>query len=441
MKKISIVFFMIVLSNAILAQGESLTLDDAISLAKKNNRNLLNAKAEIDIAYGKVKETASIGLPQLSGSVDFVGQPVIPTSVVPNFINPNDPPLEFKMGISNSLNAKLSLTQLIFDGTYFLGLKAAKEYVKLAEKNMSATQTETIINVSQAYFMVLLIEENQKLTDANLSLVEKTFQQTKGLFENGFAEKLDIQRLNLQLSNLKTLRNKLQDQHEYALRILKLQMGLDLNKNVALSDKLNDVLAKTTLNNTDYTGSAKQRPEFQALEQLQVLNHMDKKRYRLGYLPSLAGFLTHQQQSFATEGEIANLGNRFYPGTLVGLSLQVPIFDGFYKRSKVEQAQKQIYKTNNQLLDLNAAIQNEQFTAKMRFARAKEELENQKANLEIAKDINRIATAKYNEGVGSSLELIAAGNELKTAETNYLAAVYELLSANLELNKANGSIK
>lgn len=440
MKKISILFFMIVLSNALIAQSDSLTLDDAISLAKKNNRNLLNTKADVDIAHSKVKETASIGLPQLSGSVDYVGQPVIPTSVVPNFINPNDPPLEFQMGISNSLTAKVSLTQLIFDGTYFLGLKAAKEYVKLAEKNMSATQVETIINVSQAYFMVLLIEENQKLTDANLSLVEKTFQQTKGLFENGFAEKLDIQRLNLQLSNLKTLRNKLQDQHEYALRILKLQMGLDLNKNVALSDKLNDVLAKTTLN-TDYTGSAKQRPEFQALEQLQVLNHMDKKRYRLGYLPSLAGFLTHQQQSFATEGEIAKLGDRFYAGTLLGLSLQVPIFDGFYKRSKVEQAEKQIYKTNNQLLDLTAAIQNEQFTAKMRFARAKEELENQKANLEIAKDINRIATAKYNEGVGSSLELIAAGNELKTAETNYLAAVYELLSANLELNKANGSIK
>jgi outer membrane protein TolC len=370
-----------------------------------------------------------------------VGQPQIPTMLVPNFTNPGGPPLEFQMGISNSLTAKVQVNQLLFDGTFFLGLRAAKEYVELANNMIATTEAETELNVTKAYYLALITAENVTLVEENLKVIEKIYSDTKALKENGFAEKIDVQRLELQVSNLKIQLTRLGDQREITLKLLKFHMGMDVNKEIVLTDKLADLMTKVMALDADGKITYNSRPEYKVLEQGQVLNQLNLKRYRVGYLPSLYGFASHQQQTFAVKGEIGNLGNKFYGGTMVGLSLQIPIFDGLRKHSLTQQTKLQILQTQNNLLNLELAIQNEVFMARTRFQTVVLEVENQKKNMELADNIYKIAEAKFKEGVGSSFEVTTANNDKKMAETNYLNAIYDLLIAEISYKKAIGQIK
>ncbi len=430
-------------SMATMAQTESSTmsLQQAVDYALKNNPSLKNADIDIEIAKKQVLETASLGLPQISGQVDYTGQPQIGTTVVPNFIDPTGPPLEFQMGISHTASAKVSANWLLVDGTYFLGLKAASQYVELASRMRANTETETRVNVSQAYYMALIADQSILTIDSNIVTLQKAHDDTKALFENGFAEKIDVSRLALQLNNLKIQRQNVENQRNYAYRILKFQMGMDVNKPLSLSGNLRAFMLAASSTDTSSTLSYTNRPDYQVLSQTQVLNNLNVRRYQMGYLPSLSAFGSHTENSFATENNFGDLGNKFYGGTTWGLSLRVPIFSGFQRNAKVQQARLETIKTRNDLNRLENAIENEVFNTKNVFLTAVQTVENQRLNYELSVEIREIAQAKFEEGVGTSLEVTTANSDLLQAETNYLSAIYDMLVAEINYKKALGLLK
>lgn len=425
---------------ALAQENNQFTLLQAVEYAKKNNPTLKNAKVDIEIARKKVLETTAMGIPQISGALDYTGQPRIPVTVVPNFINPNDPPLEFRMGISHQLSAKLNVNWLLLDGTYFLGLKAASQYVQMASVMQANTEVETEINVTKAYYLALLAEQSLELMESNIQTLQKTTNETKALFQAGFAELLDYQRLELQLSNIKTQKQKLLDQKEFSVRILKFQMGYPVDQDIKLSDDLAALLKRTGTPATNST-SFDQRPEMKILQQQQVLNKLNASRYVVSNFPSLSVWGQHQQNTFATEDQFSTLGDRYFGGTLWGFSLRVPIFGGMQRIAQYQQAKLEINKTNNNIDNLKLAVSNEVFQTSAQYRTALASVEIQKANLDLAKEIYGITEKKFKEGVGSSLEVTNANNDLKNAENNYVNAIYELLMADLEYKKAMGLIK
>lgn len=426
-----------------MAQQENavMSLQQAIDYALKNNPSLKNAEIDVEIARKKVIETASIGLPQINGQIDYNGQPKIPTSVVPNFIDPTGPPLEFQMGISHTGTAKVTANWLLADGTYFLGLKAASQYVELASRIRANTELDTRINVSKAYYMALVADQTMMAFDSNIVSMEKALNDTRALYENGFSEKIDVSRLELQLGNLKIRRDQFKNQRDYAYRILKFQMGMDVNAPLQLSDNLTALMTGTNQADTSTNVTYENRPDYLVLTQNQVLNDLNVRRYQMGYFPSLSAFGSHQQNTYATEGNFGDFGNKFYGGTMWGVSLRVPIFSGFQRHSQVQQARLETIKTRNDLKNMERAIDNEVFNSRNVYITAISTVENQLKNYQLSQEIQAIAQAKYDEGVGTSLEVTTANSDMLQAEANYLNAVYDMLVAELDYKKALGILK
>lgn len=420
------------------------SLEEAINFAKSNNYALKNAVLDEISAQKKVNEITAMILPQINASANLINNTQIPVQVLPNFLKPilNGGPdfIEAAFGNTYTSNMTLSVNQLLFDGTFFLGLKASKEFVNLSRLSKTRTRIETEVNVAKAYYMVLLLESNQKMMQSNLDALSKSKSDLEQLYKSGFVEKIDVERISLQLSNLSIQKEKIEDQTRVARMVLKMQMGVKPADSLVLSSKLNELTNKTSATVVEETTNYGNRIEYKLLQQQLKLNTLDRKRYLVGYAPSLFAFGTHQQNAFASSGNFGNLYNVWYPGTTLGLSLSVPIFDGLRKHAQTQQANISIQKTENDIKFFENVIEQQIFSAKTDFNRAKKQLLVQQENFKLAEDIYNTAQLKYKNGVGSSLELTVAQTDLENARSNMLATAFELFVAELELKKALGQI-
>jgi outer membrane protein len=428
-------------SVAIAQQAEvvSVTLKQAIETAKRNNQRYLNSRLEQEIAQKKIKEIRAIGLPQVNAQARFTYTPTIPIIGIPNpFPGPNQPDLlEFPQGIDYAVNSDITASQLLFDGSFFMGLKAAKEFAMLSRYDTKRGEQQLENDVTKAYYIVLVIEEGLKLIDANLITLEKTRDDVMATYKAGLAEKVDADRIELAYSNLTIAKRQAQDGRLLAYYTLKMQMGLRMGDSVALADDLKQLYEAARVEpEVNFVLNYNNRPEYKMLEQQQRLYQLDKNRYQYGYMPSISAFAIHQQNAFGRE--LKPTFNRFVPGTLVGLNLRVPIFDGLDKSAKIQTAKINIQKTANDKAMLENIIEIEIYSAKTNYTRAKDQLTQQEKNLDLANDIYKNISTKYANGLSSSLDLVSAERDLKEAQKNFLDAIYDFLVAKADLKKALG---
>lgn len=422
-----------------------LSLEQALQYAKANSPVLQNAQADISISKQKVNEIKSIGLPQVNGAGSFTQYVTIPGSYVPNFFaQPGSPEFIF-IQFQQKYAASLSVTasQLLWDGSYLMGLKAASEFVNLSQLMEQRTATEVEVNVAKAYLMALTTSKNIELLNQNLKSLEKSLADVTGLNKEGFAEQLDVQRLQLAVSNLRVQKDKLITAVIVTQNLLKLQMGMPIQTPVILSEDL-ETLDKILPFNVPATGdiSARNRLEYKILNQSLALNYLDEKRYKLSYLPSLSAFVSHQQSTNRPEFNFfqSNLtpNNNFIPATLWGLNLNVPIFDGMRKESLRKTVVLERQKTLNNIKNFENAFSLEYNNASQTYLNNLDQVTAQKNNLQLAQNIYETALAKFKEGVGSTMEITQAESELKTAQVNYLNALYDLIVSKVELKKSLG---
>jgi outer membrane protein len=425
---------------AVSAQNTSndtlnLSLLQAIEFAANNNQDIKNAYADVAISDQTVKEVASIGIPQLKGQVNF--QDAIQKQV---FVFPNPAtgvPAPIRIGNKYTTQASLNLTWLLLDGTYFLGLKAAKQYTDLAKKVASKTESDVKIDVAKTYFMALIVQENIKLLDASLQTLNKTYEQVKALNKEGFTESLDVDRLKLQMNNLEISRQKLNDQYTIVLGLLRSKIGMDQKKPIKLSDNINDLNQQFIVSDLNANADLNTRTDYQILQQQLVLNKYNVKRYQYGKYPNLAGAFTLQESNFGENIDYFNK-DKWFQNSFLALQLSVPIFSGFGNDAKIQKAKIEQIKTENTIRKVENLIELEVQQCKLNYLRAMDYVTQQKENLDLATRILKITTIKYNEGVGSNLEMITANQDLKTTQTNYLSAVYDLLVAKLDYQVALG---
>jgi outer membrane protein TolC len=435
---------LLVLANFVGAQENQVqkySLKEAVDFAKKNNYSLKNNKLDVIASQKKVNEVLAMGLPQINASANLINNVKIPVQVVPNFLQPvmgGPDNLELAFSRPYTSGITLSANQLLFDGTFILGVKASKEFVNLAQLNLSRTQIETEVNVSKAYYLVLLFDANEQMMQKNIVSLTKTKSDLEQFYKNGFSEKVDVDRLTLQLSNLSLQKDKIHDQLQVAKMILKLQMGLPVNDSIVLSDGLEKLYEVSKSMAIEEKANYSTRIEYKMLQQQLTLNNMDKKRYQVGYLPSFFLFANHQQNAFGDD--LGALYDKFYPGTSVGLSMTLPIFDGLKKHAQTQQARIGISKTENDIKNFENVIDQQVYQSKANYLRSGQQLEIQRGNLKLAQEIYDRMDIKYKNGVGSSLELTTAQTDLETARTNFLTTVYEYFVAEMELKKALGLI-
>lgn len=414
------------------------SLKQAIDYAQNHQVSILNARIDEDIARNTVKQTIGIGLPQVSGNANFQDFIKLPTSLLPGeFFGQPGTQVPVQFGVKYQSSVGLELNQLLFDGSYLVGLQAAKTYKELSNKNLTRTRIETAVAVTKAYYSVLVSNEQLSLVDANLARLRKTLSDTEAMFKNGFVEKIDVDRLTVLQNNLDTERENVIRLLALNVNLLKFQMGMTINSSLVLTDSITSLQADQTVLERD-SSAYRNRIEYSLLETQKKVNEFDLKRYKSQFLPSLSAFGS-TSQSFQSNN-FSELFSSNFPSTIIGLRLSVPIISGGIKLNQVRNAKLVILKTQNDLVNLRNGINLEVDQAQTTYSNSLKSLDNQKRNMELAQEVLRVSKIKYEQGVGSSIEVTTAETSLKESQNNYINALYDLMINRVNVDKASGRI-
>lgn len=432
---------MLAVAVSMMAQDpKPMSLEEAISYAMENNIAIKNSQINIADAEEQIIERRAFGLPRLNGTVGYNYFLQIPSSLVPaQFFDPTAPEGTFEklaFGTRNDLQLGLSASSMVFDGSYFVGLRAARAYRRYVDKEMVAKKQDVRNAVTEAYLPALLLQESRKTIERNISNLQKLLDETKALYREGFVEQLDVDRLELSLANLNTELYTLDRQAELAYNVLKFQMGFPQEETIVASDAIEALLVPATAEEMGEDINFQKRPEYQVLNLGKELNSLNIELNKAGYLPSLGAFANYQQSA---QGNNLFKDPVWIPTFVVGFSLNIPIFDGFEKRAKVNRAKLDLVVVENQQKELENAITLEVRNARTGYISAQSRVDAQRKNLLLAEKIYETTQIKYREGVGSSLELVQAEQSLFSSQQNYIQATFDLLLAKTNLNKALGN--
>ncbi len=431
---------------------QALSLEECVQYALENNYNLRSTRLQEGIAETQVGETRAQGLPQASIRSGINYNYEVQKAFLPNAIfgpdttsnEPFDPdgftPVQFSPNYDG--NASFSVSQLIFDGSYFVGLQAAKTLRELRQKESSQTEIETVEAVTKAYYTVLINQERSQLVDANIKQLEELLGDTKALNENGLAEGIDVDRVQVNLNNTKTEKNKIERGLNYAFDLLKFQMGLPLSEDISLSGDVKNL----SLNVTDYSAQIEQfnyeqRVDYRILKTNKELNELDLKNNKATHLPKLSANFSYGYNTGVNEfSELWDFNDNWLSFGAVGISLQWDLFTGLRRSNLMQRNRIQIEQIEIQKQALESSIDLEIKQLQDNLRSAKESLEVQDDNRKLANKVFDQSQIKYNNGVGSSNELIEAETARKTAETNYYNALYDAVITQIELEKALGTL-
>lgn len=388
-------------------------------------------------------------MPQINASFDLKDFLDIPTSLIPSSAfgpaRPGTPDfLPAKFGTQYQSTTGFDASQLLFSGDYLVGLQASKIYAQLSNKSLQRTKIETAVTVSKAYYTALINEQRIKLLDANIERVKTAMGGAQGMLYYGFAEKVDYDRLVVTYNNLLIEKDKTARLLSLSNFLLKYQMGMNINANLALTDKLEDVKFDVANNVSVEKFDYSKRIEYGIFETQFKLAQLDLKKNRFAYLPNAAAYasIVKNGYSLGNKGHDFDIfNNKWYPTSIVGAKVTMPIFTGFQRNARTQQAKLNAQKAENNIESLKKSIDYEIAASMTMLQNASVSLENQKKNIVLAEEVYRVTKLKYDQGVGTNLEVVTAEAALKEAQTNYLNALYDAIIAKIDFDKANGNLK
>jgi len=440
MKRILLIL-LILPSFSVKSQSQKLSLSECIYLAIENNENLKNSILEEKISKALSKEYLSIGFPQINFDGGIKYNHEVPKSLldISRFMPgvPEGTEQEVQFGQAYDGRVDLFVNQMIFNGSYFVGLSAAKELIKLSEKMTERDVIDIHESVSKAYYTTLNTKSRVDLVNSNIDRLDALLKQTKSLYENGFVEKLDLDRIQVSSNNLRSEKIKADRLYDLSLAVLKFQIGISVDKKIELIDEFNEELITTfsfDLNEFNYN----KRIEYSILQTDKNLKFYELKNNRSQYLPQVYANYNYGYNTSASQSNIFFESDRWKKFGTFGLQVIVPIFDGFLKRSRINQSKYKIEQVENQILFLERSINLQINQSLAAYQNSKESLKISRENLELAQDVYFASEKKYAQGVGSNLELIDSNNSLKIAQNQYYNSLYELIISIIDIKKTLG---
>jgi outer membrane protein len=450
------------------AQSQSFTLQQCIDYALQNANDVKNAKLDEQIAVARVRETRGIGLPQIDGNVTILHNHQLQrffnqAGVIEAFTGTDIPdvnaadivaaasPFQLKSAGQATLNA----SQILFNGSYLVGLQAANAYKDLAIKSSAVAKDELISKVTKAFYTALINTERMKLFDNNISRVDSLLRTTRALNQNGFAEGIDVDRIRVTLNNLKTERENFNNLQALSIELLKFQMNYPMANDLTLAGSLEDIVIPETAQAYGQDWNYTERTDYQVMMANRKLQSLNVKNNYASGLPSLVAFGTYGYSTqsaniaglFKTETDgSANFPvgigpDKWYAYSNFGVTLSVPIFSGLQRTYKLQQAKLNLQKIENGISTMKSGIDLEIKNASAMYDNNLKTLTSQKENMELARNVARVTKIKYEQGVGSNLEVIDAEAALKDSQINYYNALYNALVAKVDLDKAYGKLE
>lgn len=430
------------------------SLKEAIAYGLENNYDYKNAQTDVEIAKRIVKETTSIGLPQVNASISNTNYIDIPTTLMPDFISPavygvntdafglvplSPLPDEagtfpVKFGTKYNANADLSVSQLVFSGEYLIALRASKTFLQQSSQAVEKTEQELRELISKSYFIVLSLREQKQILEKTLAANKKLLLETQQMHKNGFAEDTDVSQIEILVNNLTINAEHLQNESATALEYLKINLGMDTKSELQLSDKLNDLLVASLLNKTtDFV--LNQNIDFQMMQTQIALADLQTKRDQSTYLPKLSAFFNAQTNAMRSEFDFFDSKGVWFPTTVWGFNLNIPIWSSGGRSSRVQQAKLSRVKLDESAKQLNAALNLEVQTAEDNFKLHVMEYENSLKNIALSERIYQKTQTKFKEGLATSFDLIQAHNGFLDASSNYTVSIFNVLNDRVMLNR------
>lgn len=456
----TLLFLVSIVLSAAAQQRHEFSAKDAVEYAKKNSAQVKNALVDIKIQEQVNKEVTAAALPTITGSTGINYFPNVGVQTFPNFIAagvygvltnegvkngsgaPITSPSDFgiiqaQFGTKFNNSVGVSLQQLLFDGQVFIGLQARKSVMEMAEKTAEVTEENIRANVYKIYYQLAASKNQLNILDANISRLQKLSSDTKKLFENGFAEKLDISKLDVQLANLQTERLKALNTINNGFLGLKLLMGMPIRDTLILTDSVtyNDirsgVLEATQYNYTD-------RKEYRQAQIGLKLGDYNIRRYQLSKIPTVA---LASNYNLIRQSNDFGFGGRWNKSSLIGLNINVPIFRGFAVDARIANARLQQQKNLNNIEALKLSIDRDVQQAVNNYTNALATLDAQKRNMDLAETVYNQTQLKFQNGIGSQTEISTAQSDLLVAQNNYILALYDAINARIDFLKATGKLQ
>ncbi|NDA61930.1 MAG: TolC family protein [Chitinophagia bacterium] len=419
----------------------SFTIQQALDFAKANNMQVKNALLAVQAQKETNREITASALPSISASANLTKYLELPVSLLPGeiFGQPAGSYIPVRFGTKYNSTAGIQLQQTLFDGQVFIGLQARRTSVDFQMKNVEVTEELIKANIHKVYYQLIASKTQISILDANIQRLEKLETDTRLLYKNGFAEKIDEDKVAIQLTNLNTEKAKALNAIQIGYLGLKTLLGMHPQDTLELSDKLTESQIEITLlADTGY--SYQDRKEYQYLELAKKLNEYNIKRYELSYLPSLYFSGAYNKNAQRNTFDFLAKGGDWFTTSFIGFNLAVPIFSGFSKDARLAKSKIELRQTNIQLENLRNTIENEVQQARISFSSAQNTLRFQKKNMELAEKVYNQTRKKYELGTGSNIEISAAQTDLITAQNNYLSALYSAIVARVDFLKATGKL-
>lgn len=415
-------------------QSYSFSLDQAIAHALEHNYSVINAQRDITKAQKKKWETTAAGLPQISGKFDVQHYFEMPISVAD--INGDGINEEFVFGTRNSASAVATLNQLIFDGSYIVALQASKTYLKYYENAKQKSDIDVREMVISAYGNVLLAEESIAILNRNKSMLEKTVSDTRETFKNGLVEEESVEQLQITLATVNSSLNNTTRLLDIANKNLKITLGIDINDDLVLTDKLESL----TVNNLDMALSQTEfnvtnNIDYQMALNFQQQRQLEYKLERSKALPTLSAFVNYGTNAFSAKFPLFDQDQKWYNSSLLGVSLNVPIFSSLGRTARTQQARIAYDQASTQLTESEQRLKLQFAQAKSEYEFSIEEFATQKSNLRLAERIERKQQVKFTEGLSTSFDFSDAQRQLYSAQQSYLQSMVDIINKKAALEK------
>lgn len=415
-------------------ESYSFSLQQAIDHALQHNYSAINANRDIDISKQKKRETTAMGLPQLNAAVDYqnyLKQPIVLADFNNDGINE-----EFVFGTKQNMGAKATLSQLIFDGSYIVALQASKTYLKYYQNAKQKTDTEIREMVINAYGNVLLAQESIAILEKNKTTLSKTLGDTQETFKNGLIEEENVEQLQITLATVNSSLNNANRLQDIALKMLKVTLGIDIQTDLTLTDKLDSLSAS----NLDLAFSQSEFDVKSNINYLIATNFTEQRSLELKLekskaLPSLSGYVNYGATANNDKFTFFNSDQKWFDSSLLGISLNVPIFSGFARSARTQQAKIALEQAKTQLTETEQQLKLAYEKAKSDYEFSVEEYATSKSNLNLAERIERKQEIKFTEGLSSSFDFSEAQRQLYTAQQNYLQSMVNIINKKAALEK------
>jgi outer membrane protein len=444
------------LNVAISQKRYELTVKEAVELAFTNVTAVKNASLDLQIQQAQNKEITGQALPQLTGTASMNRYLLLPKVLFPDASKtgiydvlikeklvpagtPIPAPGLFAISFFQPWNTSIggTLSQLLFQPDVFVGLRARKTALNLSRANLDLIKEGVKDSAYRSYYAILIAQKQSEFLDGGVKRLQKLYHDDSIMFVNGFAEKLDLDKVQVQLTNLQTSQSVLNNSIKLAYAGLKYSIGISQKDTVILKEELSNEEVKRNVLTDNF--KYEDRKEIQAIGYSRQLQNLNVKRYQLGYFPTLSAFLSYtaqgQGQKFVTDNSTFWLKN-----SLIGLNLNLPIFDGFQRKYKIQQEKFTLQKVDNSIENLKQVIDLQKTASGESLKNTLLNLDAQQRNVKLAENVYNTTKKKFEAGIGSSFEVLQADNDWQTAQSNYFTGLYNAIIAKISYQSSLGKL-